>query len=119
MDIVNRFGEEVNKVAKCVVKGTNNLVESTKLSLSLSELEDKLKLAYEDIGKKVYLYKTSCIDLDTSFEEEIMEINNLHAQIKELKDKLLDIKNKQKCSCCGCEIHANDKFCRNCGNRVD
>lgn len=119
MDFVNKIGDTVNKAAKVVVKGTNNFVESTKLSVTISEYNDRLNAAYADIGKKIYLSKVTGIELDTDFEEELSEIQQLNTQIDELKERMLDIKNKKKCTYCGAEVFSDDVFCRKCGNRVD
>ncbi len=119
MDFVQKVSSNFLKLKKTVVKGTNKVVEASKLTISLSEKKSTLKEIYEEIGKKVYHSGNEEIIEQLVVSSEISDIIRLNNEIEDIENQLAQIKNKQKCPNCGANIGGNDAYCKVCGNKID
>ena len=119
MDFIEKVSSNFLKLKKTVVKGTNMVVEASKLTISLSEKKSTLKDLYEEIGRKVYHSGNEEIVDQLVVSNEISEITRLNAEIENIEAQLAEIKNKQKCPNCGSNIGNNDAYCKICGYKID
>lgn len=89
MDFFNNVGKKLGNAAKTAGKKSEELVEITKLNLSIGSEEDKAKKLFSEMGKELYSRFVS----GESFDESI---NSKCADIKAIEDNILAIKEKVK-----------------------
>ena len=118
MEFVEKLSGEFERAAKSVVKETNKVIKSTKLSLSITDLESRLDDIYKEIGKMFYEYNECGKGEMPDFSEQFEKAYSLKTEIEEARESLLNIRNKAKCSCCGSEIGKTDVFCKKCGEKI-
>ena len=111
MDFIEKVSSNFSKLKKTVVKGTNKVVEVSKLTISLSEKKSALKEIYEEIGKKVYHSGNEEIIEQLIISTEISEISRIKDEIENIESQLAEIKNKQKCPNCGSTERTREKTC--------
>jgi ribosomal protein L37AE/L43A len=101
-----------------MTKTSGEFIKTTKLSVSLSSEQETLKNIYINIGKKVheiYMYGGS---LGKFFDEQYREIAVVEQRIKDLKDRINEIKGTQECPKCGKIVERLAEFCPKCGCRL-
>ena len=119
MSILDNVSEKISKVAIGIAKGTNKVVESSKVSIDLLEKKDELKDKYAEIGKLLANSDDNEIAEKLGIADKINEIRALSNEIVELKIKLSEIKNTKKCPDCGANISKNSAYCNICGNKLN
>ncbi|MBO5099332.1 MAG: zinc-ribbon domain-containing protein [Clostridia bacterium] len=118
MAILDNVSETISKVARNIAKGTNKVVESSKVSIDLLEKKDDLKDKYAEIGKLLADCDDKEIIEKLDVADKINEIRALSNEIVELKIKLSELKNTKKCPDCGANISKNSAYCNVCGSKI-
>ena len=118
MAILDNVSETISKVARNIAKGTNKVVESSKVSIDLLEKKDDLKDKYAEIGKLLADCDNKEIIEKLDVADKINEIRALNNEIVELKIKLSELKNTKKCPDCGANISKNSAYCNVCGSKI-
>lgn len=118
MAILDNVSETLSKVARGIAKGTNKVVESSRVSIDLLEKKDELKDKYAEIGKLLADCDDAEIIEKLDISDKINGIRALSNEIVELKIKLSELKNTQKCPDCGANISKNSAYCNVCGNKI-
>lgn len=109
------FLDDLKRATKNIAQKTGDMVEISKLNMSISQEKDKIARIYSDIGKAVYeQYKSGN---DVGFADKCDIISEHERKIEELQQKILEIKNVKKCSSCGTEVSVDTAFCPQCGAR--
>lgn len=107
------FLDDLKKATKNIAQKTGEIVEISKLNLSISQEKDKISKIYADIGKAVYeQYKQGN---DIGFGDKCAVIAEHERTIEELQQKILEIKNVKKCPSCGTEVGLDIAYCPQCG----
>lgn len=99
MDLKDKLSSSLTKIAQSVEEGANiiakkssDVVEISKLNFNISNEEKNIKNKYEEIGKIIFeKYKNNEI-IDKDLEEHCKELNNSLAIIKELSNKISNLK---------------------------
>ena len=110
--------ETVIKFANTITKTSGEIVKTTKLSISLSSEEDKLKTMYAEIGKKVheiYMYGGS---IGAAFDDQIKLVETQREKIDNLRNQINIVKGNKDCAKCGKTMEKNAEFCPKCGHRA-
>lgn len=115
MAFFDNLGKKVGEAAQSVSKKSGELVEITKLNMSINSEEDKIKKKYSEIGKKAYEIFLQDPDSASAFLEECEEISQSQSSIDDLKAKIMQAKNLKKCVGCGAELEKSIVFCSKCG----
>ena len=118
MEFVEKISGEFEKAAKSVVKETNKVIKSTKLSLNITDLEGRLDDIYKEIGKAFFEYNECGKDEMPDLSEQFEKASSLKKEIEDAKAALRDIRNRTRCTSCGSEIGKTDIFCKKCGERI-
>lgn len=118
MALLDNVSETISKVAKNIAKGTNKVVESSKVSIDLLEKKDDLKDKYAEIGKLLADCDDNEIIEKLGITGKINDIRALNNEIVELKIKLSELKNTKKCPDCGANISKNSAYCNVCGSKI-
>ena len=109
---------EAEKLTKVVAGKTTNIVDVTKLNLSLSETERKTSKLYEKIGELVYGQYASGTDLDSTLSEICAEIEGLKEEADNLKEQIATLKNSSVCPSCGATCDKSSDYCSKCGEKL-
>lgn len=110
------FMDDLKKFGKNVAQKSSDMVETTKLNMSISQEKEKISKLYHEIGAAVYeQYK---LGNDLGLGEKCVLIAEYEAKIEEIQNKVLEIKNAMKCPGCGAEVSAETVFCAQCGYKI-
>ncbi len=125
-DIMNKIKETAakakdgaGKFAKIFAKRTSNAINSTKISISISEANSKIKDIYTEIGETMYEKYLNNEPTDPEFEAAFQQIDKLMVDIGELYDKKAELKNEQRCKECGTLNKDDADFCSKCGATLE
>ena len=118
MTILDNVSETFSKVARGIAKGTNKVVESSKVSIDLLEKKDNLKDMYAEIGKALADSGDDEMFDKLGVKNKIVAISKISNEIVELKIKLSELKNTKKCPDCGANISKNSAYCNICGSKI-
>lgn len=91
--MLENFGKKLGNLASTAAKKSSEMVEVTKLNMSISGEEDAIKNLYTEIGKLYYTNVTSGEEIDSSIKEMCEKIDDHKATISELKEKIVQVKN--------------------------
>ena len=119
MSIFDNLGKKIGETAQAAQKKANETIEITKLNKSISNEEDKIEKIYLALGKKLYGLYAEGQDVGDNFEPECEEISVYEDNIKDLKNKILELKNIKLCPNCGAEMEEGTLFCAKCGTKVE
>lgn len=110
------FMDDLKKFGKNVAQKSSEMVETTKLNMSISQEKDKINKIYYEMGSAVYeQYKAGN---DLGLGEKCMQIVEIEAKIAEFQAKIMELKNSTKCPGCGAEVSTETVFCASCGTKL-
>ena len=112
------FVSEAGKITKTVAGKTNNLVDVTKLNLTLNDTGRKISTLYEKIGEAVYEKYLAGEITDDSFVDLFKEIDAFKDEQEILKAQIAELKNAITCPECGQNNDKGSEFCSKCGAKL-
>lgn len=119
MSFLNDLGKKFSEVTQEVSKKSGEVVNSTKINMSIKAEREKIERLQIDIGKRIYEKFDQKQEVDEGVKEFCEQIKIIEGTIDELNQKLQDIKNVRKCTSCGKEISKEIKFCPGCGGKQE
>jgi ribosomal protein L40E len=119
MALFENFTKKVTETAKAVSKKSGDLVEVTKLNMSINTEQDKIEKVYAEMGKSVYELFSKGGDVEEPFRESCEKIKAYEKSIEEMKQKILETKNVKICTGCGTELELEIAFCPKCGAKQE
>jgi hypothetical protein len=117
MSVFSGITQKVSNTAKAAAKKSNDIVEVTKLHMSISAEEDKIKKLYGEIGKALYESYERGEPIGDAFKDSCAQIQSISENIKQMKQKILELKNLKACSNCSAELDADVIYCPRCGTK--
>ena len=117
-DYASKATKETSKVAKHLWGKTNDLVDKTKLSVSISDIEGKIDDIYKEIGEDVYNSYESGNEYSDTINECCEKISALEDEISELRTALAKFKSGVQCEC-GQYNEKGASYCSKCGAELD
>lgn len=120
MSFLENLGKTISGAAQTAAKKSGEMVEITKINMSIGSEEDKIEKLQTEIGKKVYDSSVAGtpISLD-DFKDMCNEITERSNTIKDLKAKILEVKSIKLCTSCGAELEREVQFCNKCGTKQE
>ncbi|WP_026477140.1 zinc ribbon domain-containing protein [Alkaliphilus transvaalensis] len=119
MSFIDKLSSSVSDTAKSLGKKSNELMEISKLNVSIRKREEEILKLFEELGQYVYgrLKRLNYISKSEA-EATIIAIEKLEEEIKTLEKLILNIKKIKYCS--DCEIEADDdaRYCPTCGKYI-
>ena len=115
MAFLDNIGKKMGEAAK----KSGELVEVSKINISIGNEEGKIQNLYKEIGQNLYQKYVASNECDEDFRQTCETINQHEQTIKELKQKILEIKNIKICPNCNAEIARNIQFCSGCGAKQE
>lgn len=117
MTLFDELRNVVTETAKTAVKKSNEIVEITKLNISISDEQSKMKSILGDIGQLVYDMYKSGMQLSENIEIKCSEIDDATERIKIMKEKLSQLKKQKICPNCKKDNEIESIYCSRCGVR--
>lgn len=119
MSVFDNFTKKVTDTAKAAAKKSSELVEVTKLNMSIGSEEDKIQKVYNDIGKMAYAAFARGEEINEAYKVNCEKIKSYEDTINKMKQKILELKNTKACPGCGEELDASVAFCSKCGAKQE
>ncbi len=117
MAFLENLGKKVGEAAQAAAKKSGELVEVTKLNVSINSEEDKIQKLYTQIGKTVYEKFAASGMADDEVLESCNSIVAIEQNIKVLREKIAEVKGTKQCVGCGIEMERSQVFCSKCGTK--
>jgi hypothetical protein len=92
MDFFNNVGKKLGNAAKTATKKSEELVEITKMNLSIGSEEDKTKKLFTEMGKELYARFANGEVFDESINAKCAQIKAVEDNIETLKEKVKSLK---------------------------
>ena len=106
------------KAAGVVTQKGGQIVEKTRRSFQVFDLNNEVELLMRDIGRMVYLTHTGAETDEGELEEKLAQIDEKYARIGEIKAELEAGKTTTACPVCGKSCDKTDLYCRVCGEKL-
>jgi ribosomal protein L40E len=119
MSVLDNLSKRVSETAKAAAKKSGEIVEVTKLNMSISAEEDKIAKSYAIIGKVVYDAFAAGKDIPLEFHEVCLKVLESFKSIEEMKTKVLELKDLKTCPKCNTELEIDVAFCPKCGTKQE
>lgn len=119
MALFENITKKVTETAKAAAKKSGELVEVTKLNMSINTEQEKIEKAFAEMGKAVYELYSKGEDVGEPFRETCEKIGSYEKVIADMKQKILEMKNEKLCAGCGAELELNAAFCPKCGAKQE
>lgn len=114
-DSITKIGKYLENGAQNIGYKSGQILEVSKINMTISSKEKEIEEIYIEMGKKLYKdYKADKL-LDKSLAEKCEEIAKIERNIASMKKKVLKLKDKKLCKKCGYEMERNAAFCPKCG----
>ena len=94
------------------------LVEKTKRSFQVLDLNNEVDILMREIGRMVYLTHTGVETDENALEGKLAEIDAKYAEIAALKAQMEAQKASVICPVCGKACEKTDLYCRVCGEKL-
>lgn len=119
MVVLENVGKIINDVAQVVAKKSGEMIEVTRLNLSINAEEDRMQEIYEEIGIEIYEGFKRGFNWKDGISDKVKnlcsELESREKIIEEIKEGILKIKEMKVCSNCGSEVEKVALFCPKCG----
>ncbi|KUO77213.1 MAG: hypothetical protein APF77_23070 [Clostridia bacterium BRH_c25] len=119
MDLLNDIGKKITATAKTVTRKSEDIVEITKLNLSIGSGEDKMKKMLYEIGSELYRSYINGKSYGEFYDGKCGEVKLLEENIKTLKEKILLLKGNKTCKTCNSVVNLEVNFCPDCGEKLE
>ena len=107
---------EIKNTANKVAKKSSELVELSKVKISIINTKSAIDSNFKKLGELLYLSQKDNADDNTeSFNEIISEIDSLYEKLSEYNDVSATLSNKKVCPECEKANDNDASFCSRCG----
>lgn len=108
----------VKKTGKTIGAKANQQYGVIKKNVSATEVKNKIKAAYTDMGQLVYEAIKNNTECDDKLEPYITLIDDLNVQLEAIQSELNQIKNLTVCPECQTANPSTSEFCSSCGTKL-
>ncbi len=119
MDFLTDIGKKITETAKTVTRKSEDIVEITKLNLTIGSDEDKIKRMFYEIGSELYKNYLEDRSFGEYFDAKCGEIKEMEANIARIKERILTLKGSKACKACNAVVDIEVNYCPNCGAKVE
>ncbi len=116
--LFNQIVKTARSTSASVSKKAEEVFETTKLKVSIADMQNEVESIYTDIGKLVYKAFVENEAPSEEINDKCSQISDILVQIEEVKDKIKASKNLTVCPNCNAAVDANSKFCAACGTKL-
>lgn len=119
MDKLSDIGRKVATAAKTVTKKSEDVVELTKLNMTIGNEEDKIKRLLYEIGSELYRGYASGNTLEGIYDKQCEEVKQLEENISLLRERVLELKGSKTCTACKSIVALDVNYCPHCGQKLE
>lgn len=105
--------------ASTVAKKSGDIVEISKLTVTINSEEAKTKDLYFQIGQSIYEKFQNDIYIDPELVETCRKIFEIKKDIYSMQNRIKELKNMKICPNCDEEMDVDTKFCGKCGTEQE
>lgn len=116
MTFFDEFSRKASKVAAKTVHKTQEIAETARLNMQISELHKKVMELYTKLGKEYF--SLHAYDYEETLAEIVNNILDTLNEIDELKTSVQNIQKQRTCPKCGTQISIGAAFCSSCGYEI-
>lgn len=109
----------ISRFAQNAATKGKEMAEVTRINMEISNVEQKLKKAQQDLGAYVAEHLELLNIEDKTVAEQIKIVTECKGELEKLNQTLLEVRNVNICAACGAEVSRNSKFCGKCGAAMD
>ena len=120
MDFFDQISRKLSIGTNIVSKKADELIATTELKITISQLESEIEDAIMMLGETVFQYyinNNNSMSLN-EVQGRCREINRMYQELNRLKKKYYVYKGTRTCSYCGEEVEYGGRFCSSCGNKI-
>ena len=118
MAIMGNLGKKLGDFASSTAKKSGEMIEITKLNMSINSEEDGIKKTCIEIGNYCFgLFEQGPFQ-DERLNDFCAQIKARKEKIEQLKEKINEVKGISICPNCGAEVQKGTQFCGSCGNKM-
>jgi ribosomal protein L40E len=114
-DNLSKIAKSVGSGAANVAKKSGSVMGITKLNINIQSEEDKIRALHSQIGVIIYSKYKNQENIDTDLVTICKKIQEHQGRVKELNEKILNIKKVKLCEKCENELELEATFCEKCG----
>lgn len=118
MGILDDVVINAKSAAEAVGKKAGQLVDVSKLRISVAEINSEMSKRFQALGQYVYENARDGLAEDAEAVGKMAEIDELSAQLAAVVKELGDKQNKTICPVCGKQCATCDRFCSVCGTKL-
>lgn len=100
IDTASTVTQSAKEGSAVIAKKSEELVEISKLTVSISSTETKIQDIYAEIGRQLCEKHEHGMYIDPDLVENCNEVIKLKTNVKNMKDTILQLKNKKCCPKC-------------------
>ena len=119
MDLLNDIGKKITETAKTVTRKSEDIVEITKLNLTIGSEEEKIKRILYEIGSELYRSYTNGKTDGDLYDNKCSEVKQIEENIKALRERILLLKGNKACKACNSVVDLEVNYCPNCGEKLE
>lgn len=109
---------EAEKLTKVVADKTSNIVDVTKLNISLSDTEKKINKLYTSIGEKIYEDYKGGSELPEKLTDLCDQISQFMGEADSIRQQIAELKSSVACPSCGVLNGKDGEYCSKCGQKL-
>ncbi|MEN6315389.1 MAG: zinc-ribbon domain-containing protein [Clostridiaceae bacterium] len=119
VSVLDNITRKVSDTAKAAAKKSGSVVEVTRLNMSISTEEEKIRKIYTDMGKQLYEDYAQGKIVGEKLQDYCIRIDEIIANIDEMRGKILELRNVKACPNCGIELDIDMEYCYKCGRKQE
>jgi len=119
MFTLDDFTEKVTRTAKAAAKKSGDIVEITKLNISIGTEEDKIEKIYKKIGKEIFNRYQDIDQLPVDIKSYCAEIQQHIENITQMRNKINELRKIKYCPSCNYELEYDAAYCSKCGTKQE
>ena len=112
------LGEAAGTTARSAGKYAGQMVDIAKLNMRIFDLKNDVNDLLRDVGQVVYDTHHGQEPSDGAMDELLTQLDEKHAAIDEVKDRIAVLRNAKECPSCGHMCGRDDRFCKECGAQL-
>ncbi|MGE4282716.1 MAG: zinc-ribbon domain-containing protein [Clostridia bacterium] len=110
---------KVTETAKNVMKKSNEIIEVTKLNMSIGDAQTRIDSLLKEIGQIIYdAYQDGDIFAD-ELMDKCKQAEEEFEKVREIKEKVAQFKKVKLCPRCDKENNIDAAYCSKCGFRIE
>ncbi len=112
------FVGKARQAADGAGKKAGEIVELSRLKISISQIRSDIDRLYQKLGQAVYQIRGTDCDNEAYIQDLCEKLDARHGDLKEAEDKLASLKRSAPCPFCGSENSNQSVYCSQCGARL-